>query len=182
MQKHKIVFGGAMGAGKSQAIAALSEIKVLSTEALNTDEMAHSKLLTTVGIDYGEIALDAQTRIGLYGTPGQERFQFLWPIIAKGALGVIILVDHTAQNPLQDLHFYLNTFGQSSDNMIVGVTHVDLKPDRPISIYREWLKQQQRKDPIFFIDARRRDDVLLLIETMITSLEVRLESLDHQRA
>lgn len=173
MQRYKIVFGGAMGAGKSQAIAALSDIKVLSTEAMNTDDLAHSKLLTTVGIDYGEIAIDENTRIGLYGTPGQERFSFIWPIVAKGALGTIILVDHTAINPIQDLAHYLAAFGRSCDNIIIGVTHLDQKPERPVSIYRDWLKQQQRSDPIFFIDARQRDDVLLLIDTLLTTLEVR---------
>lgn len=177
MQRHKIVFGGAMGAGKSQAISSLSEIKVLATEAFNTDDMAHSKLLTTVGIDYGEISLDAETRIGLYGTPGQTRFSFIWPIIAKGSLGVIILVDHTAQNPLTDLSTYIEAFGKTSDNLIIGVTHIDQRPDRPTSIYRDWLHQQGRTYPLFFIDARKREDVLLLVETMIASLEAQLGSM-----
>ena len=52
IQQYKIVFGGTMGAGKSSAIKALSEIDVLSTEALNTDLESHEKMLTTVGIDY----------------------------------------------------------------------------------------------------------------------------------
>lgn len=173
MQRYKIVFGGAMGAGKSQAIASLSEIKVLSTEAINTDDVAHSKLLTTVGIDYGEIMIDDQTRIGLYGTPGQDRFSFIWPIVAQGALGVIVLVDHTSINPILDLDSYLTAFDKTCDNIIIGVTHVDEKPERPVFIYRDWLKEQQRTDPIFFIDARCREDVLLLIETMLTTIEVR---------
>ena len=122
MQLYKIVFGGAMGAGKSQAIASLSDIKVLSTEAMNTDDIAHSKLLTTVGIDYGEMMIDENTRIGLYGTPGQDRFSFIWPIVAKGALGVIVLVDHTSINPIQDLSSYLAAFDKSCDNIIIGVT------------------------------------------------------------
>ena len=55
LQQYKIVFGGTMGAGKSAAIKTLSDVAVISTEAVNTDTQAHSKLLTTVGIDYGEI-------------------------------------------------------------------------------------------------------------------------------
>ncbi len=171
MQRYKIVFGGAMGAGKSQAIASLSDIRVLATEALNTDEQAHSKLLTTVGIDYGEITLDAETCIGLYGTPGQDRFSFIWPIIGEGALGIIILLDHSVANPLADLEMYLHDFGKTSTNLIIGITHVDLKPERPISIYRDWLISRQLLYPLFSIDARVRDDVLLLVETMIAKLE-----------
>ena len=103
MQRYKIVFGGGMGAGKSQAIQSISEITVFATEALNTDEVAHSKMLTTVGIDYGEITIDDEIKIGLYGTPGQRRFSFMWPSIAHGALGVIVLIDHSAKDPLTDL-------------------------------------------------------------------------------
>lgn len=76
LQQHKIVFGGTMGAGKSEAIKMLSDIPVIETEAINTDIDAHSKYLTTVGIDYGEIILDEETKIGLYGTPGQECADF----------------------------------------------------------------------------------------------------------
>lgn len=81
LQQYKIVFGGTMGAGKSAAIKTLSDVAVISTEAVNTDTQAHSKLLTTVGIDYGEIKLDDDTKIGLYGTPGQDRFDFMWILI-----------------------------------------------------------------------------------------------------
>ena len=56
LQQYKIVFAGTMGAGKTAAIQTISQIQVLSTEALNTDTAAHQKALTTVGIDYGEIA------------------------------------------------------------------------------------------------------------------------------
>ena len=77
LQKYKIVFGGTMGAGKTEAIKSLSEVNVLSTEAYNTDEQSHSKTLTTVGIDYGEIKLDDGITVGLYGTPGQDRFDFV---------------------------------------------------------------------------------------------------------
>ena len=78
LHQYKIVFGGTMGSGKSTAIKALSEIEVLGTEALNTDIESHEKLLTTVGIDYGEITLDDGVKVGLYGTPGQDRFDFIW--------------------------------------------------------------------------------------------------------
>ena len=53
LQQYKIVFAGSMGAGKTEAIKSLSEIPVLATEAFNTDQAAHEKQQTTVGIDYG---------------------------------------------------------------------------------------------------------------------------------
>ncbi len=172
MQRLKIVFSGPMGAGKTQAIASLSDIPVVSTEVQNTDLDAHTKVLTTVGMDYGELTLEGGTGIGLYGTPGQERFNFIWPILSQGALGVIILIDHSAANPVQYMAYYLQTFEKIyQGRIIVGISQVDKKPEREFDIYREWLDENKRSIPIFPVDMRKKDDVLLLVETIITALE-----------
>ena len=172
IQQYKIVFGGTMGAGKSMAIKALSEIDVLSTEALNTDLESHEKMLTTVGIDYGEITLDDGVKVGLYGTPGQDRFDFIWAVICKGAIGTIVMIDHTAENPLIDLEQYVQAFQPFGNNIVIAVTHIDRKPERTLSIYRDWLKTRELNYPLFFVDARQQDDVLLLVETLIANIEV----------
>ena len=80
-------------------------------------------------------------------------------------------MDHSVADPLTDLEMYLHDFGKTSTNLIIGITHVDLKPERPISIYRDWLISRQLLYPLSSIDARVRDDVLLLVETMIAKLE-----------
>ena len=172
IQQYKIVFGGTKGSGKSSAIKALSEIDVLSTEALNTDLESHEKMLTTVGIDYGEITLDDGVKVGLYGTPGQERFDFIWAVICKGAIGTIVMIDHTAENPLIDLEQYVQAFQPFGNNIVIAVTHIDRKPERTLSIYRDWLKTRELNYPLFFVDARQQDDVLLLVETLIANVEV----------
>ena len=175
LHQYKIVFGGSMGAGKSAAIQSLSDIPVLSTEALNTDTNAHAKLNTTVGIDYGEITLEDGLKIGLYGTPGQDRFDFMWSVISKGAIGMIVLIDHSGENPLKDLDFYVESFKEFSTNIAIGITHVDAKTERSTSMYREWLEKKQYNFPLFYIDARRDDDVRLLVETLVATIEVNLE-------
>lgn len=176
LQQHKIVFAGTMGAGKSEAIKSLSEVDVVSTEAINTDIGFNDKMFTTVGIDYGELILEDGTKVGLYGTPGQERFDFMWNIICKGALGVIVLIDHSVEQPIQHLDFYLNYFKLISKNIIIGITHLDKKSSYGTAIYREWeAAQLPPRNPLFFIDARKKQDVLLLIETLITNTEVQLE-------
>lgn len=172
LQEYKIVFAGTMGAGKTEAIRSLSEVPVLSTEAFNTDQGSHAKMQTTVGIDYGEVTLDDGVKIGLYGTPGQSRFDFIWPVICKGAIGAIVLIDHNIDNPLAELENYLEVFQNYTDNIAIGITHTDLTHDRPTSIYKEWLISQDLFSPLFFIDARKKDDVLLLLEALITSVEV----------
>lgn len=70
----KIIFTGPMGAGKTTAIAAISEIPPISTEVRCTDEAQALKETTTVAMDYGYFTLEDSSRIHLYGTPGQERF------------------------------------------------------------------------------------------------------------
>ncbi len=173
MQRLKIVFSGPMGAGKTQAISSLSDIDVVSTEVKNTDLDQHSKVLTTVGMDYGELTISDGTSIGLYGTPGQERFSFIWPILAQGALGVVILIDHSAEDPIADLANYLETFQKIYDGRIViGVSQIDKKPDREFSIYHDWLSSQGLNLPIYPVDMRVKDDVLLMVETIIASLEM----------
>ena len=174
LHQYKIVFGGSMGAGKSSAIQALSDIPVFSTEVVNTDVNAHQKELTTVGIDYGEINLDSNVKIGLYGTPGQERFDFMWPLLCQGALGTIILIDHSSHSTLMALEFYLTRFKSYTENIVIGVTHIDDNSSVSADIYHHWLAKQGYNYPLFFIDARNKRDILLLTETLITSMEVRM--------
>lgn len=177
MQRLKIVFSGPMGAGKTQAIASLSDIPVVSTEVKNTDTHINAKALTTVGMDYGELTLEGGTSIGLYGTPGQERFNFIWPILSQGALGVIILIDHSAADPIADLANYLDIFSKIYEGRIViGISQVDKKPERDFGIYRDWLAAQQKNLPVFPVDMRKREDVLLLVDTIIASLELTTQS------
>lgn len=173
IQKYKIVFAGSMGAGKTEAINSLSEVPVLATEAFNTDDLSHKKLNTTVGIDYGEVTLDDGSKVGLYGTPGQGRFDFMWGVICKGAIGTILLIDHSLEQPLDELEYYINIFKQYGENIVIGVTHIDDDMSKQTHQYRQWLMDRKLNYPVFFVDARKKNDVLLLLETLITSLEVK---------
>ncbi len=73
----KIIFVGSVGAGKTTAITAISDIATVSTEAIATDDTALRKETTTVGMDYGEVRIDAGLVLRLYGTPGQGRFSHM---------------------------------------------------------------------------------------------------------
>lgn len=174
LHPHKIVFAGSMGAGKSVAIQSLSDVPVFTTEAINTDQDRHNKMFTTVGIDYGEITLDDGIKVGLYGTPGQQRFDFIWSTISQGALGTIILIDHSSKNSLQDLDFYYESFVKTNNNLIFAITHIDEKSTAHTSQYREWISKQKQIYPLYFIDARKSEDVLLLIDTLLSQSEISL--------
>ena len=104
-QDNKILFAGPVGAGKTTAIAAISDIAPIRTDAKASDMTLHRKAHTTVALDYGMLRLDADTKVHLYGTPGQERFDFMWEIVSRGGIGLILLLDHSRANPMQDLAF-----------------------------------------------------------------------------
>jgi hypothetical protein len=93
----KIVVTGPFAAGKTTLIRTISEITVLSTEKDITDETKSRKSETTVAMDFGRITIDRDLVLYLFGTPGQDRFDFMWEILGEGMLGYILLVD--AQRP-----------------------------------------------------------------------------------
>ncbi len=68
------------------------------------------KYLTTVGIDYGEISLEDGTKMGLYGTLGQDRFDFMWTIVCQGAIGTVVLIDHSNPDPIERFRVLFGCF------------------------------------------------------------------------
>ncbi|HHS97862.1 MAG TPA: GTP-binding protein [Chloroflexi bacterium] len=90
----KVIVTGAFNAGKSSFIRTISDIPVVSTERRITDELARIKGETTVAMDYGQVNIGGRL-FHLFGTPGQERFEFMWDILSKEADALLILVDST---------------------------------------------------------------------------------------
>jgi signal recognition particle receptor subunit beta len=173
MKKYKFIFTGTPGAGKTTAIATISEIAPIVTDVAVTDDIIQIKQETTAALDYGEITLADNQKIILYGTPGQERFKFMWEIIIKGGLGLIILLDNTRSNLLIDLQIYLDNFSDfiKQTDAIIGVTHIDDGDHEIIDHIYELLNERGEMYPVLPVDARNREDVLLLLDTLMTCLE-----------
>jgi small GTP-binding protein len=94
MQILKIVVTGAYAAGKSQFIRTISDIEPVSTDyAVTLEEERALKRETTVALDFGTIAITDRLSLYLFGTPGQERFDFMWEHLSTGALGYVVMVD-----------------------------------------------------------------------------------------
>jgi signal recognition particle receptor subunit beta len=171
MKELKIVFTGTMGAGKTTAIAAISDRAPVMTDVQNTDP-GSAKPLTTVGLDYGEVTLEGGEHLRLFGTPGQSRFDFLWRILARNALGLVILVDNTRPDPLADLQVYLDGFGEEIARMpcVIGVGRTGERPSPGADDYADHLARRNLLLPVLEVDVRRRDDVLLLVDTLLAQI------------
>ncbi len=106
----KIVVTGPFAAGKTTLIRTISEITVLSTERDVTDSTRTRKTETTVAMDFGRITIDRDLVLYLFGTPGQERFDFMWEILGEGMIGYLLLIDATRDDAIEDAAGILGSF------------------------------------------------------------------------
>jgi signal recognition particle receptor subunit beta len=178
-QELKIVFAGPMGAGKTTAIGAVSDLPPVSTEVVNNDQRAFAKEFTTVGLDFGQIELEDGTVVRLYGTPGQERFSFMWEIIGAGAIGIILLLDASSSTAMSDLHAHAQVFRRVAPEQpfVIGVGRVEAADERHVEACTRVLAELGVSAPVFSVDVRKRADVLLLIEALLAILEARVSEL-----
>ncbi len=170
-----------MGAGKTQAVRTISDIEVVSTEAGATDETALRKSNTTVAMDMGVMHLGEGDKVRLLGSPGQERFDFMWDILLDQAKGLVVLVDHSRSSAVADLRFYAERLALRGAGRwvpwLVGVTHVDEAANCDMRPYQRMLATMPGPPgmgpvPVLPVDARAPADVRALLLTLTSMLEV----------
>ena len=169
----KLVFAGSMGAGKTTAIRAISEIEPITTDVENSDRSEFDKDQTTVAMDYGELTLSSGEKLGLYGTPGQLRFDFMWQIVATGALGIVILVDNSRLDPIADLTRFLTVFRTHAESgaVVVAIGRMEDHPAPTLEDYSQHLEDMQLIIPLMPADVRRRTDVIDVLEVLFHQIE-----------
>ncbi|EGG45637.1 MULTISPECIES: GTP-binding protein [Streptomyces] len=159
----KILVAGGFGAGKTTLVGAVSEIRPLRTEEFLTeagrpvDDLrgVEGKHTTTVAMDFGRITLREDLVLYLFGTPGQDRFWFLWDELATGALGAVVLAD---TRRLEDCFAAVDYFERRSIPFVVGVNCFDGAARYPAESVRQALDLDPAV-PVVLCDARERESV-----------------------
>lgn len=173
MREHKIVVLGTMGCGKSTLVRAIATGAVVDTDVLNSDREGADKASTTVAMDYADIDLPNGDRLRLYGTPGQQRFDFLWPILLQGASGVVLLLDATRAAAVAELDAYLAVLKQHAAQVpaVVGITRLDLAPQFDLEACSALAGWDARVLPVMPVDARDREQGLWLMDVLMSEME-----------
>ncbi len=167
----KVLVAGSVGVGKTTAVKSASDDPILTTEAQPTDFTRLQKDSTTIAMDFSVIWLDDQIKVHLYGTPGQERFDFMWSVLAQGAEGVILLADDTSNNVFQEIQVYLDAFEAMvhKRQLVLGVTRLRDEGDRALQRYRDYFSRRQMNVPVLEADPRSRHDIIVLIRASLAT-------------
>jgi signal recognition particle receptor subunit beta len=177
----KIVVAGGFAVGKTTFIGAISDIEPLSTEAAMTEHsvgvddaggVTDRKTTTTVAMDFGRIALPGDLWLYLFGTPGQDRFHFMWDDLIKGAIGAVVLVD---TDRLESCFDAVDYFEARQIPFVLAVNCFDGTAKHTLDDVREALGVRP-ETPVFYTDARSRAAVKQALIALVTLAMSRMGS------
>jgi signal recognition particle receptor subunit beta len=175
----KLVIAGGFGVGKTTAVGSISEIRPLTTEAPITEVAAGvddltrtpDKTTTTVAMDFGCITIDPTLKLYLFGTPGQDRFGFMWDDLVEGALGGLVIVD---TRRLDDCYTAVDYFEHKDLPFVVAVNAFEGKVEHDLDDVR-WALDIAQHVPLMVFDARKtgsvRDALLAVMELALSRAE-----------
>jgi len=172
MQALKIVITGAYAAGKTNFIRTISDIDIVHTEYEVTDpEERLLKHQTTVALDFGKIAVSDEVTLYLFGTPGQERFDFMWEVLSEGCIGYVVLVDSCRPAHLLETEHLLARFATITDAPFVVAAN---KQDDPAALPLSYVRRRLRlpfEIPLLPCVATDRESVKQVLLALLAHIE-----------
>lgn len=177
----KVVFLGRPGSGKTTAITSVAADNILTSEVSATDSVSMIKQLTTIGIDYGECLFKNGTKLRLYGTPGQRRYDYVQAQTVTNADIYIILVDLSSVAPFAEFLYYkeiIQNSGNAEALRVVAFTHYDMKEHNMAQLSKDIRHKFRGEILTVKVDTRIKDEVYFMLEK---SIQMKLGNMDsHQ--
>lgn len=172
MQAVKIVITGAYSAGKSSFIRAISEIEIVETEyEVTVAEERELKTETTIALDFGTITITDDIKLYLFGTPGQDRFDFMWEVLSEGCIGYVVMVDSCRPGHLLETQRLMARFAEITDApFVVAANKQDDPAALPVTYVRRRL-QVPFDIPVLRCVANDRESVKQVLLALLTHIE-----------
>lgn len=175
MQQLKIVVTGSFAAGKTQFINSVSDIETVSTDyETSLDEEKEVKSQTTVALDFGTIAINESLTLYLFGTPGQERFDYMWEHLATGCLGYVVMVDSCRPAKFPETLNLMTRFAKITDAPFVVAAN---KQDDPASLPPAYVRRRlslPTRVPVLPCVAKDKESVKSILLTLLEHITASL--------